>query len=58
MYYIELKNSDSIELQEGKTLDGLLDMASSMANKKILDFNTAILELGKHGYVVFEDAEF
>lgn len=57
MYYIELKTSDSIELQEGTSLNGVLDRASSLSGKQITDFNTAVLELGKHGYIVFEDAE-
>jgi hypothetical protein len=57
MYYIEHKSSDSIELQEGTSLNGVLDRASSLSGKQITSLDSAILELNKHGYIVFEDAE-
>ena len=56
MYYIEPKESDSIELQEPLTEHDVIERARNYYTKDIVtNMVQAIQILNKNGYIVFED---
>jgi hypothetical protein len=56
MYYIEPKESDSIELQNPLTEHDVIERARNYNGKDIItNMVQAIQILNKNGYIVFED---
>lgn len=56
MYYVEPKESDSIEMQNAMTESQVIDMARNYYTKDIVtNMVQAIQILNDNGYVVFED---
>ena len=56
MYYVEPKNSDSIELQNALTEHDVIEKARNYYTKDIITgIAQAIQILNKNGYMVFED---
>lgn len=54
VYYIEYKDSDSIELMNSMTEYGVIDMAKNY-DTNITDLTEAIKTLMANGYQVFEE---
>jgi hypothetical protein len=56
MYYVEPKESDSIEMQNAMTESQVIDMARNYYTEDIVtNMVQAIQILNKNGYMVFED---
>lgn len=57
MYYVEHKDSDSIEMQNALTESQVIDLARnySHGDELITNMVQAIQTLNKNGYTVFED---
>ena len=54
MYYVELKDNDSIELQESMTESQVINRARNFDNS-VNTLNQALRVLNNNGYIVFED---